>query len=409
MSLSFLSLLSLPLLLLTYALTSCNDDDPYVLSSELSNTASIVIYTANSYSVHRSELSLNHNYTSLVSYVYNHKDSQVQNITEQIFMDPFAYMKFMPSEFYNNETIVNISLYFTSDTQSNRFIGMGHFFENKNFSLIAQLYNKGHIKRQQFALEVFSNGIRDNYIYFGGIPQALLRYRQRTHVLRAIEGQIPWAFEIDGLASENERVLTVQRVVYMALDRNDFVVDKEVYEWLREEVFGELIIDGLCKEKVSVSNKGVVNGRMYCSKNDNDKFVPPEIYFVYDGQYVPLLYNDVNAENFFDIYFEYSSTLDGTKKIWFPKSFFANRVVLFDYDTHLITLHTGKDSSGNNDKENVQRNVNDNSDKGLNVNVNTNTNTNVIKVLLGVMSLGLGAIVLGVIVFKEGNYEMLFE
>jgi hypothetical protein len=34
---------------------------------------------------------------------------------------------------------------------------------------------------------------------------------------------------------------------------------------------------------------------------------------------------------------------------------------------------------------------------------------NVIKVILGVMSLGLGAIVFGIVVVKEGNYEMLFE
>ena len=400
---SFLSLL-LPFLL---AVASATCDDSYILSSKLSSTANLIIYSANSHSAHRYDLSLSHNYSSLVYYAYNHKNSQLQNITDQIFMDPLAYMKFEPSEFYKNETIVNISLYFTSDTQSNRFIGMGHVFENKNFSLVAQLYDKGHIKRQQFALEVFSNGIRENYIYFGGIPQELLRYRQHTQVLRAVEGEIPWVFQIEGLTAGNGRVVAVRRVVSLVLDKNDFVVDKEVYSWLREDVFGELIIDGFCKERISVSNKGDVNGRLFCSKNDHDQFVRPEIYFAHDGQQVPLLYNDVDGKNFFDIYFEYSSKLDNTGKVLFPKSFFSNRIVLFDYENHLITLHTGKASSGNHE-EIAQRNVdnrndNNNSGKGF------NTNTNVIKVLLGVVSLCLGVIVLGAIMVKAGNYEMLLE
>lgn len=401
---SLLSFIFIIFLTFTFTIISC---DPYILSAELSNSASLTIHSVNSYSVHRSEISLNHNYTSLVSYAYNRKDSDIQNITDQIFMDPHAYMRFLPNEFYNNETTINISLYFTSDPKSNRFVGMGHFFENKNFSLIAQLYNNGHIKRQQFALEVFSNGIRENYIYFGGIPQALLRYKQHTNVLRAIEGKIPWVFEIDGLTTRNEHVFKVSRMVYFELEKNDLVVDKEVYKWLREEVFGELIIDGFCKEKVSVSNQGTVNARIYCSRKDGINFVIPNIHFVYDGQYIPLLYNDVNGDNFFNIYFEYSSLLDGAKKILFPRSFFANRVVLFDYDKHLITLHTSTVNTGNDDNKEIiiQKNVNIKNDNGKVV----NTNTNVIKVILGVMSLGLGAIVFGFIVVKEGNYEMLFE
>ena len=224
-------------------------------------------------------------------------------------------------------------------------------------------------------------------------------------MLRAIEGKIPWVFEIDALTTGNEHVLKISRMVYFELEKNDLVVDKEVYKWLREEVFGELIIDGFCKEKVSVSNQGTVNARVYCSRKDGVNFVIPDIHFIYDGQYIPLLYNDVNGDNFFNIYFEYSSLLDGTKKILFPRSFFANRVVLFDYDKHLITLHTSTVNTGNDDKETIQKNVNIKNDNGKIV----NTNTNVIKVILGVMSLGLGAIVFGIVVVKEGNYEMLFE
>ena len=380
--------------------------DPYILSSELSGTTSLLIYSSSSYSMHqRSEISLNHNYSSLATSIYDREGSQIQNITEQIFMDPLAYLKIKPSEFYKNTTIVNISLYFTSEPRADRFIGMGHFFENKNFSLIAQLYNKGYIKRQQFALEILSNGIRDNYIYFGGIPHKLLSYKQQTQVLRAIEGQIPWVFQIDALLTRNGHVLNVQRVVYFTLDQNYFIVDKEVYEWLREDVFGELLMDGFCKERISVSNKGEVNGRLQCSKNVRDEYEQPEIYFSHDGQHIPLLYNDIEGSNFFDIYFEYSNELDNKKQIFFPKNFFSNRVVLFDYDKHLITLHTSKIRSENYN-ENVKRNVNNRNDKHRE---SFQSNKNVIKVLLGVMTLCLGTIVFGVVVVKNGNYEMLFK
>ena len=175
-----LTYISFVLIYICSFITSTSNDDEYIFSSELTHSAGLIIYSDDSYSSHRGEFSLNHNITCLNTYGYSKKSSRLENITDNIMLDPVAFIrKYQRSINQQQEdNRVNISLYFgLCSNELSRFVGIGHTFENQNFSLISQLYNRGLIKQKQFAFEVYTHGTREDFIHFGGIPSNILKYR----------------------------------------------------------------------------------------------------------------------------------------------------------------------------------------------------------------------------------------
>lgn len=256
-------------------------------------------------------------------------------------LDPVAFIrKYQRSINQQQEdNRVNISLYFgLCSNELSRFVGIGHTFENQNFSLISQLYNRGLIKQKQFAFEVYTHGTREDFIHFGGIPSNILKYRKNKNILQSVQGEIAWTFEINGIRTSN-KIKPLKKRVYFDLDEDNFIVDREVYEWLVNDVFFELIVDGFCREKRSVSKQGVISAYIHCAKTAGT-INAPNIYLTHNNEQIPLLYNDYDNGNFHRIHFEYLSSYDGTNSIMLPSMFFANRVIMFNYDTHLITIHT---------------------------------------------------------------------
>lgn len=271
------------------------------------------------------------------------------------------------------------------------YIGMSHLFHNQNFSLIHQLFNKGIIRKMQFALEVYTNGIRENLIHFGGVPSNILSYRKHKQTILVNKDQLPWEFNIHALGS-GDRVMHVDRKVVFHLERSDLIVDREVYEWLREEVYIEYILDGLCKERKTVSNLGEVIAQIKCSRKEmGDDH--PQLFIEHGYQRIALLHNDIDDDNFFRVNVEYSSERDGTKEIVLPCEFFANRVVLFDYDQHEITVHMSEGKNTRKDEGAYMEMRKDKEEGGR--------GNEVVKEMVVGLSVGLSLVVFGIVMVKD--------
>ena len=230
-----------------------------------------------------------------------------------------------------------------------------------------------------------------------------MKYRKNKNTLHAVQGEIPWIFEINAVRTA-DKMKSLKKRVYFDLDKDDFVVDREMYEWLLNDVFFELIVDGFCREKRSVSKQGVISAYIHCPKNVGT-FNAPNIYFIHNNEQIPLVYNDFDNNNFHKIHFEYLSSYDGTNSMTLPSVFFANRVVMFNYDTHLITIHTSDI------KQKTQMNTLPNTLIVPNESKYTSptTRSELINVLLAITSVILCCFVFCIIMCKNNWSDLFFE
>ena len=240
---------------------------------------------------------------------------------------------------YHEGTInsITIPLHFRQ-TDTDFFAAFGRIFPQHNHSIINYLHSNNYITYKSFALALHHNETNSN-MYIGNTPSHIIKGKYKTEIqpIHTITG---WSFKLHSLVVNGKRLLTKHIKVRIALDHDTTIVNKEIYEWIRENVFKQYLDGVVCKESIRNEYK---MASLWC----NNTIIPklPKVYIeVNDGNkrlHLPIYFRQDNA--FLNI--AYNSVVDKDNVIWLLRSMVYDRVVVFDYERDKIMFYVNEDEN----------------------------------------------------------------
>jgi ribosomal protein S8 len=246
---------------------------------------------------------------------------------------------------FTKSNIQNIPFQMTILLEGYCQLGLGHNFLSDDYCIVHQLYNQGYIKSKSFALRMIK-GQLTNYLYFGGIPLDFTRNKHKVTV-KTKDNENGWLFHIDSVSTKSASI-QVNKNALLGFGTGSLIVDKNTYDFLKENVFNDVIKSGMCKENVWNGNSGA---NIKCEYNRTDL---PLIYLNVNNNkdQIPIVINerDDNTHIMDLCYNSYMNTLD---YFVIDRMFFYQYIVLFDYSDLSISLYVNNSLlNGNNHKEN---------------------------------------------------------
>ena len=371
-----------------------------IIITELSKSGDYQIRLENVRSPQQIDISLDDNY----SVISPRQSESLINVHDNVFYDEAMYLIHLHPDANQIDTHIKTPFYFVNGTSSKRF-GMGKHFDDENYSLVHYLYNSKQIKHKSFTLELHNRISRNNYIYFGGIPEYVRKHRtQIVEIKHLIPNTNRWGFQMNSIGVANN-VLQINKKVYFDLNSDEFSLDKNLYEWLRDEVFYDLFLSGMCDEyKRIYSNTQNVHSHFSCERD----LGLPELFFTFEGSKEKVLLFSMNLAECWDVDCTYDAELDEKDYIVFPVNFFYSKIVTFDYENDKVVLmgtETGNEmikvNSGKYDNGNNSYYHNNNGILSSIFNGRTVDRVNLMKMLLGFNSVIVSVVVFAIIIKKE--------
>ena len=240
---------------------------------------------------------------------------------------------------YHEGTInsITIPLHFRQ-TDTDFYAAFGRVFPQHNHSIINYLHSNNYITYKSFALALHHNETNSN-MYIGNTPSHIIKGKYKTEI-QPIHNITGWSFKLHSLVVNGKRLLTKHIKVRIALDHDTTIVNKEIYEWIRENVFKQYLDGVVCKESIRNEYK---MASLWC----NNTIIPklPKVYIeVNDGNkrlHLPIYFRQDNA--FLNI--AYNSVVDKDNVIWLLRSMVYDRVVVFDYERDKIMFYVNEDEN----------------------------------------------------------------
>lgn len=235
-----------------------------------------------------------------------------------------------------SHSIINSPLHF-KDSESNFFIGFARKCNEQNYSIINNFHTDNLINYKSFAIELHQD--KDNNLYIGNsLPSHLKRgkYKIELDTRNDISG---WTFKLNALFANGKR-LKRELTVRMALDHETTIVDKETYEFIRENIFKTYLNNGGCKETVWSSNSGT---SLSCDETIIKQL--PKLYMEVNNYkkriHIPIDYR--NAGKSLNI--AYNKVVDGDDVIWILRSSFYDKLIEFDNERDKIIFYLNEDDN----------------------------------------------------------------
>ena len=225
-------------------------------------------------------------------------------------------------------------------SEQDYFAAFGRVLAQQNYSIINYLCSNNYIDYKSFALAINQNE-SNSIMYIGKTPSRIIKGKYKTEIqpMQSIAG---WSFKLHSLVVNGKRLLTKDIKVRLALDHDTTIVNKEIYEWIRENVFKQYLDGVACRENI---RSGYKMASLWC----NNTVIPklPKVYIeVNDGKkrlHLPIHFRQDNAL----LNIAYNSVVDKDNVIWLLRSVFYDKVIEFDYQRDKIVFHMNEDENWN--------------------------------------------------------------
>ena len=215
-------------------------------------------------------------------------------------------------------------------------LGLNPSFHNE--SIIHSIYNKNYISKKAFAIEVYNDNNSNNFLYLGNIPSSKTKYYQRITTpriedVKSSNGDEYWGFRIQSLAINKEK-LKIDSTIFVAFVHDSFVVNKKIYNWVRDLLLKDFISNGTCIESTGTW----VN--LKCDRNIAD-YLPP-LQFIISEKPLQVFEVKFIKEGDIALSFTYNEVLDKRPYIFLNKNLFYGKIIQFDYDSNEISFYIPK-------------------------------------------------------------------
>ena len=205
--------------------------DNNIIITQLSSSDRCPFHLDNVYSSQQIKISLDDNY----SIISPRQTDSLINVHDNIFYNEAMYLIHSYPDANKIDTNIKTPFYFVNDTSTKR-LRMGRHFDDENYSLLHYLYKSKQIKYKSFTLTQLH----------------LLRRAQTIEIKHLIPNTNRCSIGV------GNNVLQINKKAY-------FDLDKDLYEWLRDEVFYDLFLSRMCKEyKMNYGNRETINSRFSC-------------------------------------------------------------------------------------------------------------------------------------------------
>ena len=223
-------------------------------------------------------------------------------------------------------------------------IALGRTFSHDNYSLVHYLYKANFINDKKFALKLDKSNQENHKLFLGGFPPSNTLQQQQIVKVQTIDIENGWAFYIDSLTL-GKVSLPVKKYGLLSFDTESIIVNKDIYMFLKENVFKKVLEENICIESIWDHEHGA---HIYCNKSPFPEFPLFYLNVNNDTEKIPVKISKQN-NNWNNVNIAWNNGLNDRNYIWLDKAFLYQYELLFDYNDNSISLKFDKNLLVNNE------------------------------------------------------------
>ena len=239
-------------------------------------------------------------------------------LTGGFVLTPFNYNFYSPLDL--NTTSIHNSLSLTY-----KYTSLEH-------SIVHQLCKTNAIRAKQFGFEAQINK-NDNTFFFGNPPPYLI-HNKYPIVLHVDKTKSNWGFTVHSITFPNNTKYNLNTYAFLNMERSDTYVNKRVFKWITNTVFGKFIKNGKCG-----FTSLIVDNTLYCERDFVEMFgtvsIKVQKYEIFFDKRDLFWCSDIKGICFLNVIEKEGNNDD----LEIGYSLYAKFVSVFSYDNDTITFY----------------------------------------------------------------------
>ena len=277
------------------------------------------------------DMDLTRNTSLMISPFYNKNDSSTsvykgkitiieneKNVQYQIIQDQFHLLD-------SKYILKDFNFYLTKSTRVTfeAILSLSFKYDDYDYSLVYQLYNKGVIDKKQFGMKLTYDILQGTF-YLGGLPQMLVGNLIQNKLI-VNDKYSTWGYNIERIIVGKHTFYT-KDYVYLQSTQKAIYVKRDFYEFYNNTILKEYYDNNTCYIR------DIRDYRVKCIGREI-KYLPPIEVIIQGYKFT------IDKNNIFTCYLDICSLDMEIREQWvFGTSFYERYITLFDYDDKSVSF-----------------------------------------------------------------------